>query len=551
MASRVGRHLFQTYGRLPSVWIGMIFGALAQCILKIGIPITTAFWLTELIFHGEYLVDALVLIAALYVTALFLEYLGGYIFVKGTDAAYEHLVGRFHDAAMAKEVRFFRDEKAGSLASLFRNHMDGTINVFRLIRTDIVPTVITTIVPVIVLAIFSAAAASIFALAIVVRAYLSWYSLEKVRPLRKAAIKKYNELSGVMGDQMAHLAIVRASGHGAISRAKVTELAAEEAHLFWSRHRATTWYDFVGNALTALCFVGVLGVIVYLGFRGEEALILSTLAVLFIGQSMYAAQGVGELLQRFGERWEHVSSSLETLQLSEKTHATNPFSSPQDGHIELRGVTFGYSDDKSIFSTLDMHIPHGQHIAVVGENGAGKSTLLNLLMRFDMPQSGQILIGGTHLNEISAEHLYRRISYVPQEPKLFNTTLKENLLFFEPHASDEKLHDALKSADAASFVSELPEGLQTHVGEMGSKLSGGQRQRVALARALLRDAAIYIFDEPTSAMHPDATEKVVKEVRAKLEGRTLILITHSRQVANMFPSVLEVSGGAVRSLRKV
>ena len=173
-----------------------------------------------------------------------------------------------------------------------------------------------------------------------------------------------------------------------------------------------------------------------------------------------------------------------------------------------------------------MQIPAGRRAAVIGETGSGKSTLVHLLVRFWDPASGHICLANEDIRNLSETELRRSISVISQQPHMFNATLRENLQLVRPEASDDDLFAALASARLDEFVRNLPDGLDTWVGESGKLLSGGQAQRVALTRAILHDGPLWVLDEPTQGLDPITESQLMQALERKTRDRTLLLITH-------------------------
>ncbi len=199
-----------------------------------------------------------------------------------------------------------------------------------------------------------------------------------------------------------------------------------------------------------------------------------------------------------------------------------------DGAITYQGVEFAYPSrkDVEVLKGIDLHINAGQKVALVGGSGAGKSTIIQLLLQFYQIDNGQILVDGKNIYEYDLTKYRLNIATVPQEVILFGGTIRENILYGKPDASEEEIIQAARQANAWEFIQSFPEGLETIVGDRGIKLSGGQRQRVAIARAILRDPAILLLDEATSSLDAES-EKLVQEALDNLmEGRTAIIIAH-------------------------
>ncbi|WHY85173.1 ABC transporter ATP-binding protein [Neobacillus novalis] len=215
--------------------------------------------------------------------------------------------------------------------------------------------------------------------------------------------------------------------------------------------------------------------------------------------------------------------------------------------IECKKVFFRYNKNLMTYALHDINlfIPSNQMTAVVGRSGAGKSTLIDLLMGLNKPEEGQVLLDGTPLSSTNLLSLRRAISYVPQDPFLFNESIRENLLIMEPNANEEQIWDALEFSSAAEFVKRLPNGLDTMIGDRGIRLSGGERQRLVLARAILRNPSILVLDEATSSLDTE-NEAKIQEALERLKGRmTIIVIAHRLSTIRNADQVIVLEQGEI------
>lgn len=238
----------------------------------------------------------------------------------------------------------------------------------------------------------------------------------------------------------------------------------------------------------------------------------------------------------------------EILQLSStvKDPAKPEKSRIKTGGIELDSIVFHYNAGKEpLFDGLNLSIKPGEHVGLVGHSGGGKSSLVRLLSRFMDVDKGQILIDGQDITKIQQRDLRLAISYVPQDPLLFHRSLMDNIRYGRPEASDEEVIKYSKLAHAHEFISKLPDGYDTLVGERGVKLSGGQRQRVSIARAMLKDAPILVLDEATSALDSESEVLIQDALWKLMEGRTAIVIAHRLSTIQKMDRIVVLENGRV------
>ncbi len=220
------------------------------------------------------------------------------------------------------------------------------------------------------------------------------------------------------------------------------------------------------------------------------------------------------------------------------------------GALSFQAVDFAYADAPPLLRNFNLDIKPGEFIGLVGPTGAGKSTVIKLLLRFYDPTRGTITLDGTPLPQVSQKELRRNIGYVGQDVFLFDTSLRQNLKMGKPDLSDDRLNEALDVAAARDFVHELPQGLDTLIGERGQRLSGGQRQRITIARGLLGDPPILIFDEATSAVDNETEEAIQRSLQKLAHQRTLIVIAHRLSTIRHADRILVLDDGMIKESGK-
>jgi subfamily B ATP-binding cassette protein MsbA len=215
------------------------------------------------------------------------------------------------------------------------------------------------------------------------------------------------------------------------------------------------------------------------------------------------------------------------------------------GAIALDHVAFGYTDDSPVLKDVSFTIAPGQVVGIVGPTGSGKSTVLSLIPRFYDPSAGRILIDGKSVDTFQLAALRAQVGFVLQETVLFRGTIRENIAYGRPGASDEEVIAAAKLANADEFISRMPHGYDSVVGERGETLSGGQRQRIGIARAVIRNSPIMILDEPTAALDTESERLVIEGLQRLMKGRTVIMIAHRLSTIRDADKIIVLKDGVV------
>jgi ATP-binding cassette subfamily B protein len=218
---------------------------------------------------------------------------------------------------------------------------------------------------------------------------------------------------------------------------------------------------------------------------------------------------------------------------------------PIRGEIKFENVSFGYADGPDILKGIELHVPAGETHAIVGATGAGKSTMLRLLLRFHDARQGRVLIDGQDVRDLGYASLRGAMGYVSQDVFLFHGSVRDNIAYGRPDATDTEIEEAARLAEAHEFIVELPQGYDTVVGERGQKLSGGQRQRLSLARAILRDPAILVLDEATSAVDNETEAAIQRSLATVTKGRTSVVIAHRLSTVRDADRIWVLEGGKV------
>jgi ATP-binding cassette subfamily B protein len=264
------------------------------------------------------------------------------------------------------------------------------------------------------------------------------------------------------------------------------------------------------------------------------------------------AGSVGALSEIWGELQRAAGATERLVELLNTTDSVTdpalplPLPRPVRGEIAFEGVTFRYpTRETSALDGVDLRVEPGQTVALVGPSGSGKTTILTLLQRFYDPQAGRITIDGVDIAAMARADFRQAIAVVPQDPVIFAASARDNIRFGRPGATDAEVEAAARAAAAHDFVTKLPEGYDSQLGERGVMLSGGQKQRIAIARAILRDAPILLLDEATSALDAESEAAVQQAVERLSQGRTTIVVAHRLATVKRADRIVVLDQGRV------
>jgi ATP-binding cassette subfamily B protein len=218
------------------------------------------------------------------------------------------------------------------------------------------------------------------------------------------------------------------------------------------------------------------------------------------------------------------------------------------GAVEFKNVTFSFAPDRPALSAISFAVPQGSRVGIVGPTGSGKSTLVSLMIRFYDPDGGQILLDGVDLRDVKLADLRSQFAIMLQEAILFSATIAQNIGYAKPGATQDQIVAAAKAASAHEFITKLPQGYDTQVGERGMMLSGGERQRISLARAFLRDAPILVLDEPTSSVDVGTEEQIMAATEELMRGRTTFMIAHRLGTLKDCDTILRIRDGRLTEI---
>lgn len=541
-------HLWRTYGGSWLVRLSFAMKLAAQICKLIILPVATSLIIARLSSHdydGAY--QAVMIFVAASLTMGILSPVIKYIGMRGENPIYARVTADYFTKLVTTDIDYFNDNLAGYLTTATRQYVDSGIQLVRSLRETYMPVVLSIIFPLMVILWFDVWLGMITLILSALQAvYLFWAS-HAITPLRTKSREFYKRHSGYMADVISNILAVRSTAQEKRHIERVQQNAVHEAHIFRQRYVLQAKLVAVREVITVTFFMILLWLTVERVVSGEIDIVV---AVLVATYTMTIMTGVYELSDAVDEHDDYIDKLLPAFEILERQNAiadpARPLPLPKvKGKIVFDHVSFGYEKDHAVFHDFTLHIPAGQKIGIVGVSGAGKSTLTKLLLRFNDVEAGEVLLDGIDIRRLRQFDLRQAMAYVPQEPLLLHSSIKENVLLGRPDASVAEVERALKKAHAWHFVERLPEGIDSIVGERGVKLSGGQKQRVAIARAVLRGSPIMILDEATSALDSES-EQIIKDSFAEiLRGKTAIVIAHRLSTLSEMDRIVVIDKGRV------
>ncbi len=356
--------------------------------------------------------------------------------------------------------------------------------------------------------------------------------------------------SGNAGEALGAVQTVQAFTHEAISRTQFAELT-ETA--FDSSQRRIRTRAFLTVIVIFLVFSGVVGVLwigandVRAGTMTEGALVQFVIYAVLVAGSVAALSEIWSEIQRAAGATERLVELLEAEDSVIDPETPRPLPAPVQGRIEFDAVKFRYParPDTVALDDISLTVEPGETVAFVGPSGAGKTTIIQLLQRYYDPNTGQVRLDGVALDHMRRDEFRQSIALVPQSPIIFATSARENIRFGRPGATDAEIEAAAQAAAAHDFITALPEGYDSFLGERGVMLSGGQKQRIAIARAILRDSPVLLLDEATSALDAESERLVQAAVDELSQGRTTLVVAHRLATVKKADRIVVMDAGKI------
>lgn len=373
-----------------------------------------------------------------------------------------------------------------------------------------------------------------------------WF--KKLAPIHEKEAKASNKCTGQLADSVSNIVAVKSYAREKYESSRYARYQSEWYKVIFESLKQNTkrnyFFDSVGVGLIVLIVIFMIGAQDWFGVTVATLILIVNYSQNILGD-LWSIHSVFKSLNRvFGDARE----MTEILDMKDDV-VDAPDAKKLEinkAEINFNDITFKHKDAKeAIFEDFSLAIPSGVRVGLVGVSGSGKTTLTKLLLRFADVKSGEILIDGQNVSKVTQKTLREAISYVPQESSLFHRSVYDNIAYGKPGAKKEEVLKAAKLANADEFITKLPDGYETMVGERGIKLSGGQRQRIAIARAILKDAPILVLDEATSALDSESEALIQEALNNLMKGRTSIVVAHRLSTIAGLDEIVVLNDGKI------
>ena len=450
---------------------------------------------------------------------------------------------------LTNQTLFFHSNKFGGSLVSQTNKLVGAVESFwDTIIWSVLPLVVSLVGSIIVLSTLLWQYALFLLIFSIVFSLVVYYGSKPMAKLTKKEAKASNKLNGQLADVISNVLAVKSSGAEAMEQKFFAKTVNSWRNSSLDVMRGFLKVSTVYSSINMVIKIGAIAFAVYAAQNNLVSVAAVYLIITYTGSVAHELWNMNGIMRNYNRIIGNANDMVEILQTpttlidksDSKLKVTN-------GEISMDKIIFTHDEGQgdTLFHDFSLEIKPGEKIGLVGASGSGKTTLTKLLLRFADIDSGKITIDGQDISEVTQASLRAKIAYVPQEPLLFHRSVRENIAYGRPDATDAEIEEAAKKAGAYDFIIGLKDGFDTMVGERGIKLSGGQRQRVAIARAILKDAPILVLDEATSALDSESEALIQKSLETLMENRTSIVIAHRLSTIAKLDRIIVLKDGKI------
>lgn len=540
--------------KLGWYYVGVTVAAIIVALMAIAIPFVLSA-ATDLMVRTVNGNSPDIRMALLLAGALFLLDAGGSV-VRNIGGFWGDLLAaklkaqlstRYYEHLLKLPQQYYDGELTGTIINRLNRAITEVSNFVNMFANNFFPMLLTTVVALIVVWVYSWELAILILILYPLFLWLTALTSKKWQRLQTEKNAHTDIASGRFAEVVTQIKVVKSYVQEKLEHRhfrkhyKKTVRLTREQSSYW--HKMDVLRGIVLSIIFFLIFAFIFVRTVESRFTLAEMVLLITL-INALRQPIFMMSFMVDSFQKaFTGSKDYVTAMELEPEIADKAGARNI--EVTRGKIEYDNVHFGYADGQEVLKNISFVIEPDKKLALVGESGEGKTTLSNLLMRLYEPDDGEIRIDGTPIARVTQKSLRASIATVFQDPALFSGTIRENIAYAHPRATQEQIETAAKAANAHGFIAKLEQGYDTEIGERGIRLSGGQKQRIAIARAILKDAPILILDEATSSLDSRAEALVQEALDRLMRGRTTLIIAHRLSTIAHVDTIVTLKGGEV------
>jgi subfamily B ATP-binding cassette protein MsbA len=530
------------------VFIGLILIVISKAASFVA-PMSLKYLIDDIIPNKD--LPFLKLLIGIVIIAILVQAITSFLLTKILSVQAQYMISELRaqvqQKILALPIRFFDNTKSGELVSRIMTDVEGVRNLIGTGLVQLVGGTITAVVALILLLNISISMTLFALVPLAIFAVVALKAFKIIRPIFRNRGKINAEVTGRLTETLGGIRVIK----GFNAETQEHSIFKEGVHrLYKNVKKSLTATAVMTSSATFLLGVATTGI---MGIGGYKIMTdMLTLGEFFeftflLGLMVAPIVQMSNIGSQLSEALAGLDRTEELMNMTEEEDPAERILTPATikGHIVFNDVSFAYEEEKEVLHNISFEVSPGTVVALVGSSGSGKSTIAGLAASFLKPQSGIITVDGQNLSKIALKSYRKHLGVVLQDDFLFEGTIKENILFPRPNASEDQLLNAVNAAYVSEFTDRFEEGLDTLIGERGIKLSGGQRQRIAIARAILADPRILILDEATSNLDTESEGLIQQSLAALTKGRTTFVIAHRLSTIRKANQILVIENGRI------
>jgi subfamily B ATP-binding cassette protein MsbA len=486
-------------------------------------------------------------IVGIVIFSILVNSLTSYLLTRLIGVEAQHLIAELRTKVQKKvltlPINYFDDNKSGALVSRIMTDVEGVRNLVGTGFVQLIGGIMASLAAFTYLITISFKLTIFVLLPMALFALIALKAFGYIRPIFRERGRKSAEVSGRLTESLNGIRVIKGFGAEAQELSIFSKGVDEIFQLVKKSMTAQALMASSGVLMIGLASAGVMGIGSYLGLDNGEFISYTAMIAFLVAPIIQ----IGNIGSQFTEAFAGLDRTEEIMSMSpeEDESIRNIELDSINGDVIFKDVSFSYLEDSEVIHNISFEAKKGSMTALVGTSGSGKSTIAGLTASFLNPNSGKITVDGIDLSKIKLSSYRKKLGVVLQDDFLFEGTIKDNILFPNPKASDKQLQDAVRAANVHEFTERFDEGINTLIGERGVKLSGGQRQRITIARAIIANPRILILDEATSNLDNESESLIQESLKTLMKGRTTFVIAHRLSTIRQADQILVIENGEI------